>query len=938
MKALRLLSLPAISLILSGLLCPPAVTAADTDPLPVDPAITIGRLDNGLTYYLRENRKPENRTTLRLVVNAGSVLEAKDQQGVAHFLEHMAFNGTDHFAKQALVDFLEGIGMRFGADLNAYTSFDETVYLLEIPMDRSEVIDKAFLILADWAGGVTLAAEDIEAERGVVLEEWRLGQGAEKRVMDQQIPALLHASRYAVRLPIGQTNIIATAPREAFARFYHDWYRPDLMALVIVGDFEKADMERRLREHFGPLKNPADAPGREAFPVPDHPETLFSIVTDPELPYSSIQIAYKHPAEEDLTRADYRRSLVEALYTEMLNERLDERTREAAPPYLYAGMGKSSFVRTKEVFVQTAAVKEGAYAEGLRAMLIEARRVQRDGFTASELDRAKANLHRAYEQAFAERDKLESASFATEYTRNFLQGEPIPGIVAELELVREFLPGIALDEVNTAASRWITPTNRVILYAAPEKAGLSAPTQADILAVLREAESAEVASYRDELAHTPLLDPLPEPRPVVRTRRLEELDLTLWELANGARVWAKPTDFKNDQVLLSATSPGGTSLVPDMDIIPAATASGIIGQSGAGTYDETQLRKKLAGKLVGVRAALGATSEAISGSASPRDLETLFQLVHLQFTQPRADERVFAAMKTRLRDVVANRLNDPDEVFSDELEQALYGSHPRHQPLTTDWIAGMDLNRSLAVYRERFANAGDFDFIFVGSFDPAELKALAERYLATLPSMKRPEAPQFNGDDPVRGHLALRVFKGVEDKSSVRLLFTGNAVWRDEDRLPVQAAVEVLRIRLRETLREEQGGVYGVGVNGSIQRWPKGAYAGRITFGCKPERIDELTAVALAEIRKLQEEGPRAEDLAKVGEIQLRTFERGLKENPFWLGNLEFRVSNDLDPASILSFPDRVRSLTAEAVRDAARRVFSSENLVTARLEPAAVQ
>ncbi|MCP5520692.1 MAG: insulinase family protein [Verrucomicrobiales bacterium] len=935
MKAPRLPLLLALGLTLGGMFARSLSAAEDAAPLPVDPAVTIGRLDNGLTYYLRENHKPENRATLRLVVNAGSVLEADDQQGLAHFLEHMAFNGTKHFAKQALVDFLEGIGMRFGADLNAYTSFDETVFLLEIPMDNAEVIDKAFLILADWAGEVTLASEDIEAERGVVMEEWRLGQGAEKRVMDRQIPVLLHDSRYAERLPIGRTNIIETAPREAFTRFYHDWYRPDLMAVVIVGDFNRADMERRLKEHFDGLRNPSDERPRSLYPVPDHRETLFSIVTDPELPYSSIEIAYKHPAEEDRTRADYRLSLVENLYSAMLNERLEERTREAAPPYLYAGMGKAAFVRTKDVFVQTAAVKEGAWAEGLRAMLLEARRVQRDGFTASELERAKANLARSYEQAFAERDKQESTSFAGEYTRNFLRGEPIPGIAAELDLVRDFLPGITLDEVNTAAGRLITPTNRVILYSAPEKAGVSVPTEADILAVLHEAEAADVEAYRDELADAPLLDPLPEPRAVVRSEHIESIDLTLWVLANGARVWARPTDFKNDQVLMTASSPGGTSVVSDEDFVPAVTAPGLIGQSGVGAYDETQLRKKLAGKLVGVRASIGETTEGMTGTASPRDLETLFQLIHLYFTQPRADDRVFAATQTRLRDAVANRLNDPDEVFADELEVTLYGANPRHQPLSAAWIGHMDLERSLAVYRDRFANAGDFDFVFVGNFDPEMLKGLCERYLATLPSLDRPEAARFNGDDPVRGDVILRVFKGVEDKAAVQLLFAGDTPWREEDRLPVGAAVEVLRIRLRETLREEQGGVYGVGVSGGIQRWPKGTYSGRIAFGCDPARIDELVGVALAEVRSLQETGPRPEDLAKVKEIQLRTFERGQRENPFWLGNLEFRVRNDLDPAGILRFPDRVRDLTPEQVRNAARTVFSTGNLVTARLEPA---
>lgn len=916
----------------------PVVQAASAleEPLPVDPAVRLGRLDNGLTYYIRENHKPENRAQLRLVVNAGSVLEEDDQRGVAHFLEHMAFNGTRHFAKQALVNFLESIGMRFGADLNAYTSFDETVYFLEIPLDREEIVDQAFLILADWAHELTLDPAEIEAERGVVLEEWRSGLDASWRVLNRQVPVLFRGSRYAERLPIGQTNIIATAPREVFLRFYRQWYRPDLMALILVGDFEAEAMERRVRETFGPIPQRPDAPERPLFPVPDHQETLFSIVTDPELPGTSIAIAYKHPHQEERTQADYRRSLVESLYLTMLNARLEEKTRWPDPPYLFAAMDKMPLVRTKDLFLQQAAVKEEAWAEGLKAMLMEAHRVQRDGFTASELDRARANLLRSYERAYAERDKRESGSYAAEYTRHFLTGEPIPGIEEELRLAREFLPAITLEEVNHAASRWITLTNRVILYSAPEKPGLAVPREQDILAVLQEAARAELQPYRDELAERPLLDPIPEPRPVVRTNGIPDLGLIQWELANGVRVWAKPTDFKNDEVLVTAFSPGGLSLVDDEDLVAGQTAAMLVGQSGLGDYDLTQLRKKLAGRIAAVGAFLNETSEGLSGSASPRDLETLFQLIHLTFTRPRADQRVFSAIQTNLREQVRNRLNDPAEVFADELERVLYGGHPRHRLLDEAWIRRMDPERSLAIFRDRFANAGDFHFLFVGRFDPPQLQRLAERYLATLPAFDRPEGPVFRGDDPVRGRVSLRVFKGLENRSEVRLLFTGDTRWEDAWRLPLQMAVEVLRIRLRETLREEEGGVYGVGVSGHLQRWPKGAYACRVAFTCDPGRADQLISLVLEEIRRLQQKGPRAEDLAKVRQIALRSFERGQKENPFWLGNLEFRVRHDLDPRDILSYPDRVRTLTGRKVAEAARRYFAMDNLLIARLEPGA--
>lgn len=935
MKAIRLSPrswLPVLLLVACGWL-----RAADEDRLTVDPQVHLGRLDNGLTYYVRENAKPANRAALRLVVNAGSVLEAGDQRGLAHFLEHLAFNGTAHFAKHELVDFLEGIGMRFGPELNAFTSFDETVYLLEIPLDQPEVIEKAFVILSDWASAVALDPEEIEKERGVVLEEWRLGRGAQQRILDRQIPALLHDSRYAERLPIGDTNIIATAERPAFARFYRDWYRPDLMAVIAVGDFQAEAMEARIRRYFGPLTNPEGAPPRPAVAVPDHAETLFSIATDPELPYTAIQIAYKHAPTAERTRGDYRRSLVEALYTGMVNERLEERTREANPPYLYAGMGKISLVRTKEVFIQTAAVKEGAFAEGLQAMLLEARRVRRDGFTPGEMERAKANLLRSYEQAYAERDKLESGNFAAEYMRNFLEQEPIPGLAAELGLVREYLPGIRLDEVNLAARNWITDTNRVVLYSAPEKAGLAAPTQADIIAVVEAAATADVEAYADAAADAPLLAALPEPGRVIAANRFERIEVTEWVLSNGARVWVKPTDFKNDQVLLTAFSPGGLSLVSDADFIPASTAVAIVGESGLGAFDQTALRKKLAGKIVGVRPSLGDISEGLSGSASPQDLETLFQLVYLTFTAPRADAAVYSALQTRMRETVQNRLNDPDAVFADAVSRALYGNHPRHQPATLATIEAMDRETSLRVLRERFANAGDFTFVLVGNLDPATLRPLVEQYLASLPGEETREVARFQNDLPARGQLEVTVRKGVEARSTVELICTGPAQWSYDEMLRLRVAIEVLRIRLRETLREEQGGTYGVSVSGGIERWPVENFTCSISFGCAPDRVDSLIALAAAEVARLQAEGPRADDLAKVKETQLRTFERGVKENPFWLGNLAFRAQHGLDPEDLLSFPERVKALEGEAVRDAAQRYFATDNRLVAKLYPESV-
>jgi zinc protease len=912
----------------------PRLAAAASPPLTLDPAIRHGRLDNGLTFYIRQNRKPENRAALRLAVNAGSVLEQDDQRGLAHFLEHMAFNGTRSFEKQELVDYLEGIGMRFGPDLNAYTSFDETVYMLEVPLDDPAVFEKAFLVLQEWASALTLDPTEIDKERGVILEEWRLGRGAQQRVLDRQIPVLFHQSQYAQRLPIGEPDIVKSAPPEAFTRFYRDWYRPDLMAVTAVGDFDPAEVERLIRKHFAHLENPPDAPSRPLVPVADHSETLFSIESDPELPYTSVQIAYKRPASEEELESDYRRMVVEQLYQGMLNDRLNEQVQQADPPFLYAGVGEMGWTRTKDVYVQTAVVRDGALERGLSTLLLEARRVYRDGFGAAELERSKAEMLRGYEQAYQERDKTASASYADEYVRHFLEREPVPGIAKELEMARRFLEEISLEEVNHAARLWTTPTNRVILFSAPEKAGTTLPTREEILAMVQAADEAPLEAYTDNTTEAPLFPHPPEPGTVKSELSHERIGVTEWQLSNGARVLLKPTDFKNDQLFLRAFSPGGHSLVPDQKFVPASTASTVVGQSGLGAFNAIQLPKKLAGKIARVAAHIDSQFENVSGFASPADIETFFQLVNLRFTAPRADEEIFLSLQTRLRETIQNRRNDPEAVFEDALEVALFQDHPRHQPLSLDTVERMDRDQSLRIFRERFADAGDFTFVIVGNFTPVAIRPFVERYLASLPATGRVESGRFNGDHPVRGQQELTVRRGIEPKGTVQILFTGDATWDDEARYALRAAVDVLRIRLREELREDLGGVYGVGVSGNLSRWPKGTYSSGIQFGCDPARADDLIEVALREVRRLQEEGPSEVNLAKIREQHLREFEVGIKENPFWINNLMFRAQHALPLDGLLDFPDKARHLTADAVRDAARRYFAADNRFIARLIP----
>ncbi len=914
------------------------ISAADTNRLPIDPAVTVKTLPNGLTYYIRPNRKPENRAQFHLVVNAGSILETKEQQGLAHFLEHMAFNGTKNFEKHELINFLERIGMQFGADLNASTSFDETNYRLEIPMDKPETVAKAFQVLEDWAHQITFDANEIEKERGIVIEEWRTGRGAQGRLRDKQIPVLFHQSLYADRLPIGTTNCIQTVTRKDFLDFYQKWYRPDLMAVIAVGDFDPRKIEALIVEHFGKLKNPPNAPKRPSPVVPDHTETLFSIETDSELSSTSVQLMYKHPVSPDGTAADYRRDLVESLYSRLLNQRLNERVQEANPPYMYAGVGKSRMVRTKEIASQVAGVKEGLYAEGLKALLVESRRAKRDGFGAAELARAKTEMLRSFERAYQERDKTESGAYVREYIGNFLEDEPIPGIAEEVRMARRYLSEITLEEVNRAGDRWITDSNRVIVFSAPAKPGLKTPTQAEILAVLKEAEAIEISAYEDGVSDAPLMASVPKAGKIVSEKHHRAVDATEWVLSNGIRVLLKPTTNKNDQISMSAFSPGGHSLVKDKEYLSAAMSAGIVQQSGLGNYDLIQLRKKLAGKIATVGASISELYEGMSGSASPKDLETWFQLMHLTFTAPRADEKTFQSYLTRLKVGIENRDRNPQAVFGDAIEKAMYGDHPRHRPMSLELLKELDREAALRIYRERFADADDFTFVFVGAFKPEDLRPHVLTYLASLPKLDREERGRYVGDEPKRGQITVEVKKGIEPKSSVRLMFHGDAKWSMEERFALRAAVDVLRIRLRELLREDKGGVYGVGVYGDLIRLPKETFSSGVSFTCDPSNVADLTQSALDEIKQLQKEGPSKDNLEKVRETVLRNYEKGLKEDGFWLGNLTFYRENDLPFEGILRLPERANALTAKRVQEAAQKYFSTENLVVARLLPESMQ
>jgi zinc protease len=903
------------------------------EPLPTDPAVTVGTLENGLRYYIRTNQRPEDRAELRLVVNVGSVLEDDDQRGLAHFLEHMAFNGTANFEKQEIVDYLESIGMEFGPEVNAYTSFDETVYMLEVPTDDPEILGTAFQIMEDWAHLVALEPEEVEKERGVVIEEWRLGRGAQARMMDKQFPVLFHQSRYAERLVIGSVEILETFPAETLRRFYEDWYRPDLMAVVAVGDFDPAEVEAKIQEHFSRIRPVAEPRARQVFELPGHPETLYAIASDPEANASQVALLYKQPLGSTGTLADYRQRLVELLFNGMLNARMFELTQQADPPFVAGGAGQGRFVRSAEIFQLGAMVQEGGIQEGMAALLTEAERVARHGFTEGELTRQKAEMLRGMEQAFAERENQPSARYASEYVNHFLQGEPFPGIEFEFEATQALLPSISAAEVTALARTWLVDHSRVVMVNVPEKEGVSIPTEDELASIFEETVAAEITPYEDTASEEALLPVLPEPSPVVEETTVPEVGATVWTLDNGVRVVLKPTDFKDDQVLLQAFSPGGYSLSAEDQHMSASNAAQMVTMGGVGSFGMIDLDKKLAGKAVRVGPFISELNEGFSGSASPKDLETLFQLVHLYFTAPRKDEVAFQALSNQIEAVMANREADPGQAFRDTLLVTMSQGHPRARPFTLETFQEIDLDEAFDFYRDRFADASDFTFVFVGALDTEAMRPLVERYLGGLPSSGREETWIDLDVDPPFGVIKKEVRKGVEPQSQTQIRFTGPFEWTPDKRVGIRVLASVLQSRLGRLIREDMSGTYGVQVSRSYGPFPDPTYELGISFGSDPGRVQELVDAIFAELTEFRDQGPTPEEVEAAIEQERRAKETNVQENAWWASQLRFSFEYGTDPGQLLdSGPlDRV---TAETIQADARILLRLDNYVQVTLVP----
>jgi zinc protease len=914
---------------------PPAVQAARLDQLvPVDPLITVGTLPNGFRYYIRENRQPQARAELRLAVKAGSVLEDDDQRGMAHFVEHMAFNGTRNFPGNAVGTFMQSLGVRFGAHVNAHTSFDETVYELQIPTDNPAVIDRSLLILEDFARNVSFDPVEIEQERGVVLEEWRQGLDASERIRDVQFPLLLKGSRYADRLPIGKPEIIQKVSPGRLRQFYTDWYRPDLMAVVAVGDFNKAAIEFQIRAHFGSIPAAASPRPRSAYTVPEQSGTAYSVITDPEVTTTRISATSTMPAREQMTVGAYRRRMVEQLFGAMLSTRLAEISQAPNAPFLRAQTNRELFVRTIEVTSLDALVASGGVERGLSALFTELARVARFGFTAPELSRMKLNLQRGLERAVVEKDKSPSGPLADEFVRNFILDEPIPGIVYEYGLNQRFLPEITLDEVNSLAKNWMPDRNRVVAISAPESDKPTLPSEIKLAGVISATDAERLTAYVDTVSNQPLLPRQPAAGSVASTSVIDAAGITEWTLSNGVRVVLKPTTFKQDEIVFRAISPGGTSLASDEDFIPAQTADVVISQGGLGNFSRMDLDKVLAGTTASVRADIGPTEEGLAGGAARKDLETMFQLIYLTFTAPRADPVAFRVMTEQLKVTLANREAQPETLFEEAFEAALSQDHLRTRPLTPATVDRMNLDTSLAFYKDRFADAADFVFVFVGSFDLQTMRPLVERYLGSLPSLRRKETVKDVGIRPPPGVVERQVKSGIAPRSQVSIAFTGPFQNDEQHRVIATAMADTLAGNLQRTLREDLGGTYGVSVVPRFAKRPTGEYRLTITFTCDPARTQSLVRTAFEVIDAYKRTGPGQMQVADARSALLRDLETNGASNLYLLNRILFKYEYGEDATEVFNMRPIYDQVTVAALREAAQEYLNTSRYVAVTLVP----
>ena len=900
-----------------------------------NPDVIKGKLKNGLTYYIRANRKPEKRAELRLAVNVGSIVEDDDQRGLAHFTEHMAFNGTKNFKKQEIINFLEGIGMRFGPELNAYTSFDETVYMLQLPTEKNDVLDKGFFILSDWAHNISFENSEIDKERGVIIEEWRQGRGASARIQDKQIPVILKDSHYAERLIIGKKEILENFKYDVIKRFYKDWYRPDLMAVVAVGDFDVKEVEKTIKKYFDKIPAAAKPRPRKTYDIPEFKETLYSIESDKELGMSSASVLYKNKSYPTVTLKDFKEDALNYLFAGIINGRLQEAVLKADAPFLRVSIaGGLGYIRPLSPAQVSVVPKDNDIEKGLKAALTELERVKKFGFTQTELDRQKKEYLSNLEEGVKEKDKKESAELVSRLIENFTKGESYPGEETNFELAKLILPSITLQDLNDFINRNFKDENRAVIVSLPEKEGIKKPLKESLAAILENAPKEKIEPYVDKTVTEDLIPFEIKAGKIVSEKTDEKTGITELKLSNGATVVLKPTDFKNDEILFLANSPGGSSVYDDKENLTCSIAGAFVSQAGIGKFSLPDLNKYLTGKVAMVSPFISAYFEGMNGKSSVKDIETLFKLNYLYFTSPRKDSAVYKSYMSRIENMLKNRSANPEAVFSDSTSAILYNYHERSLPITVERTKNIDYDKALKIYKERFADAGDFTFIFVGSFKISDMTPYIEKYLASLPSLNKKENWIDVGMNYKKGVVKKEIKKGIEQKGKVSMFFSGDFEWSEKEEFLLSSLTDVMTIKLRESIREDKGGTYGVGIMSNCTKIPKGSYLITIGFGCQPQRAEELSSATLAQIDSVMNYPLPESYVNKVKEAYLKSMEKELKENGSWLSWILQSYKENTPLGNIYDYNEKVALLNPDIIQKTAKKYFNKNNFIKLSLYP----
>lgn len=909
-------------------------------PIPVDKDVRIGHLDNGLTYYIRHNALPEHRVEFHIAQKVGSILEEPQQRGLAHFLEHMAFNGTKNFPGDekglGIVQWCETKGIKFGVNLNAYTSVDQTVYRISnVPTDDQSVVDSCLLILHDWSNAVLLSDKEIDKERGVIHEEWRSRNSGIMRLYTEAQAVMYPGDKYADCMPIGSIDVIDNFPYQAIRDYYAKWYRPDLQGIIIVGDIDVDQMEAKIKSVFADVKKPVNPAKRVYYPVADNQEPLVYIGKDKEIDDPTIEIYFKQDPTPDSIKGNMAYLLQQymlSMTTSMLNSRLNELRQSANPPFIYAGCyyGNYFLAQTKDAFTLSISSKAEGINEALKAGLTELERVRRYGFTESEYERARANYLQRLESAYNEREKTKNDSYVNEYINHFLMAEPIPGIEFEYTTMNQIAPNIPVMAINQAIQQGglLPDNNQVVFIAAPEKEGIVCPTKEEVIAQLKGMKDLKVEAYVDKVSNEPLMKEAPKGGKIVSENTNAIYGTTELTLSNGVKVYIKKTDFKADEIQMKGVSLGGTSLFPDNDKLEMSYLNSVIQAGGLGNFSKVDLTKMLAGKKVSVNAAVGANTEGITGSCSPKDFETMMQLTYLSFTAPRKDMDAFASLKSRIKAQLESAESNPLSSINDTIQKMMYGYHPRYFSMKPEMVDQINYDRIIEMYKDRFADASDFRFFLVGNVDIEKVKPLIEQYLGALPSTGRKETFRDNHMDIAKGMLENTYAKEQQTPmATVFMLYSGKCKYDLKDNLLMSFLTQALDMVYTEEVREKEGGTYGVSSYGQLSKHPNEKFMLQIVYQTDPAKKDHLNGIIDAQMKKMASEGPTEEHLQKIKEYMLKKYKDNQKENGYWLNNLDEYFYTGVDYTQ--GYEEAINSITVKDVQKFAADLVNQGNKIT---------